>query len=58
MTTCNNSELSLFDNPALGSSLAFQAEVILFETTCRKSPSVGLCIHNIISINVFECICY
>ncbi|VUZ41912.1 unnamed protein product [Hymenolepis diminuta] len=42
MTTCNYSELSLFDNPALDSSLAFQAEVILFETTCRKSPSAGL----------------
>ncbi|KAM3174570.1 hypothetical protein ACTXT7_010267 [Hymenolepis weldensis] len=31
----------------------FQAEVILFETTCRKPPSAGLFTHNIISISVF-----
>ncbi|KAM3172310.1 hypothetical protein ACTXT7_014791 [Hymenolepis weldensis] len=39
MATCNCSEWSILEHPALGSSLVFQAEVILFETTCRKPPS-------------------
>ncbi|VUZ53556.1 unnamed protein product [Hymenolepis diminuta] len=57
MATCNCSELSSFEHTALGSSLVFQAEVILFETTCRKLPSAGLFIHKIISIDVFGCFC-
>ncbi|KAM3174895.1 hypothetical protein ACTXT7_009606 [Hymenolepis weldensis] len=47
-------KIELFEHPALGPSLVFQAEVILFETTCRKPPSGGLFIHNIIPISVFE----
>ncbi|KAM3182869.1 hypothetical protein ACTXT7_011472 [Hymenolepis weldensis] len=45
-----------FVHPALGSSLVFQAEVILFEITCRKPPSAGPFIHDIIckvSLSVF-----
>ncbi|VUZ43398.1 unnamed protein product [Hymenolepis diminuta] len=57
MATCNCSELSVFEHPALGSSLVFQVEVILFETTCRKPLSTGPFIHNIISLSVFECFC-
>ncbi|KAM3180611.1 hypothetical protein ACTXT7_015947 [Hymenolepis weldensis] len=34
--------IEFFEHPALGSSLIFQAEAILFETTCRKPPSAGL----------------
>ncbi|KAM3186276.1 hypothetical protein ACTXT7_004673 [Hymenolepis weldensis] len=34
--------IDFFEHPALGSSLVFQAEVILFETTCRKPPSAAL----------------
>ncbi|VUZ46634.1 unnamed protein product [Hymenolepis diminuta] len=47
----------VFEHPTLGSSLVFQVEFILFETTCRKPPSASLFIHNIISINVFACFC-
>ncbi|KAM3181872.1 hypothetical protein ACTXT7_013496 [Hymenolepis weldensis] len=47
MATCSCSEWSFFEHPAVGSSLVFQAEVILYETTCRKLPSAGLFIHNI-----------
>ncbi|VUZ52320.1 unnamed protein product [Hymenolepis diminuta] len=57
MVTCSCSELSLFEHPALGSSLVFQAEVILFEISCRKPPSAGLFIHSIISTGVFNCFC-
>ncbi|VUZ55735.1 unnamed protein product [Hymenolepis diminuta] len=57
MATSNCPELSCFEHPGLGSSLVFQAEVILLGTTCRKPPSLGLFIHNIISISVFECFC-
>ncbi|VUZ50482.1 unnamed protein product [Hymenolepis diminuta] len=57
MATCNCSELSFLEYPALGSSLVFQAEVILFETTCRKPPSAGLFIHSVISMSVFGCFC-
>ncbi|VUZ43364.1 unnamed protein product [Hymenolepis diminuta] len=57
MATYNCSDLSVFEHPALGSFLVFQAEVIHFETTCRKPPSAGLFIHNIISLSVFECSC-
>ncbi|KAM3171619.1 hypothetical protein ACTXT7_016262, partial [Hymenolepis weldensis] len=32
-------KIEFFEHPALGSSLVFQAEVILFETTSRKPPS-------------------
>ncbi|KAM3182974.1 hypothetical protein ACTXT7_011259 [Hymenolepis weldensis] len=46
--------IEFFEHSALGSSLVFQAEVILFESTCRKPPSAGLFIHNIISINLQE----
>ncbi|KAM3174141.1 hypothetical protein ACTXT7_011127 [Hymenolepis weldensis] len=52
------SSTSSLEHPALGSSLVFQAEVILFETTCRKPPFEGLFIHNIICISVFECFCF
>ncbi|VUZ52904.1 unnamed protein product [Hymenolepis diminuta] len=52
MATCSCSESSFFEHPALGSSPVFQAEVILFETTCRKPPSAGLFIHNVISMSV------
>ncbi|VUZ55764.1 unnamed protein product [Hymenolepis diminuta] len=58
MATFNYSKLTFIQHPVLGSSLVFQAEVILFETTCRKPPSVGLFIHKIICISVFECFCY
>ncbi|KAM3175423.1 hypothetical protein ACTXT7_008569 [Hymenolepis weldensis] len=51
----NCSEWSYFEHPGLGSSLVFQTEVIFFEITCRKPPSAGLFIHNIICISVFEC---
>ncbi|KAM3172734.1 hypothetical protein ACTXT7_013931 [Hymenolepis weldensis] len=54
MATCDFSELSFVEYPALGSSLVFQTEVILFETTCRKPPPTGLFIRNIVCINVFE----
>ncbi|KAM3173972.1 hypothetical protein ACTXT7_011481 [Hymenolepis weldensis] len=38
--------IEFLEHPALCSPLVFQAEVILFETTCRRPPSAGLFIHN------------
>ncbi|VUZ41538.1 unnamed protein product [Hymenolepis diminuta] len=40
MATCNCSQFSYFEHPALGSSLLLlQAEVILFEINSWKPPS-------------------
>ncbi|KAM3179964.1 hypothetical protein ACTXT7_017233 [Hymenolepis weldensis] len=41
MATCNWTEWTFFEHPALGSSLVFQAEVILFET-CKPPSAVSL----------------
>ncbi|KAM3183360.1 hypothetical protein ACTXT7_010489 [Hymenolepis weldensis] len=46
--------IEFFVHPALGLSLALKAEVILFETICRKPPSADLFIHSITSIGVLE----
>ncbi|KAM3181153.1 hypothetical protein ACTXT7_014909 [Hymenolepis weldensis] len=44
MATCNCSELSFSEHPALGSSLVYQAEVILFETTFYSTSfKCGIC---------------